>query len=188
MKIIGLLGNQGVGKSYISQYISDELYKLNKKSIILAFADHFKIDCVCKHNIEYNRVFGDKDLESRKLLQKVGTEEGRDVFGQNIWINVVENWIKVFYSRGIEYFIISDVRFLNEVEWIKSINGIVIKINAPERHKICLKKESNNNLDNENEIKAHISEIEINKITNYDLIINNDFEKNNLHLLDISLL
>ena len=61
-EIIGLLGNQGVGKNYIADIL------VNKSSIstlVIAFADHFKVDCVCKHNMDYNKVFHKKDNETR---------------------------------------------------------------------------------------------------------------------------
>ena len=179
MLIIGLLGHQGVGKNYLAEYIYNIISEKNKKVIILAFADHFKIDCIAKHNIEYEKVFNNKDYETRQLLQKIGTEEGRNKYGLDIWINILYNWIKILNVRNkIDYFIISDVRFQNEVNWIKKLNGIVIKINAPNRHNKCLLKESENNREILNNIKNHKSEIEIENIINYDNIINNDYDDN----------
>ena len=173
MEIIGLLGHQGVGKNYIAEKILPFILE-EKPTIVLAFADHFKIDCICKHGIEYDKVFGKKDYKTRKILQRVGTEEGRNVYGDNIWINITEAWIKTFYSRGIKRFIISDVRFQNEVDWIKSLNGIVIKINAPNRYMNRLTSENDNNKERIEEIKSHLSESIIDKIQNFDLSINND--------------
>ena len=74
MEIIGLLGHQGVGKNYIAEKILPFILE-EKPTIVLAFADHFKIDCICKHGIEYDKVFGKKDYKTRKILQRVGTEE-----------------------------------------------------------------------------------------------------------------
>ena len=133
MEIIGLLGHQGVGKNYIAENILPDIF-YDRNYLVLAFADHFKVDCICKHKLNYNKVFYKKDFEIRKKLQQIGTEEGRNVYGSDIWINILETWMKVFNSRGVGLFIISDVRFQNEVDWIKKLGGTVIKINAPKRY------------------------------------------------------
>ena len=174
MEIIGLMGHQGVGKNFIADLLLKNLPI--KNTIIIAFADHFKVDCICKHNCDYNKIFGEKDFETRRLLQKVGTEEGRNKFGKNIWINVVETWIKLLNERGVERFIISDVRFVNEADWVKKINGILIKIDAPKRFKKRLEKETNNNKELINQIKNHKSEIMIDEYKEYDILIKNDLE------------
>ena len=177
MQIIGLLGHQGVGKNYIAEIVLPKMLS-QKNTVVLAFADHFKIDCISKHNADFNKVYGQKDYETRILLQKVGTEEGREVFGYDIWIRTLHNWIKVLHSRGVKRFIISDLRFQNEVEWIKSLNGIIIKINAPNRYQNRLEIETGNDIDKINEIKNHPSEANIDNIEIYDISVNNDYNDN----------
>ena len=81
-------------------------------------------------------------------------------------------------ERGIERFIISDVRFINEAEWIKKMNGIIIKINAPKRFKIRLEKETNNNKELIDKIKNHKSEIMIDRYKDYNILIKNDLNDN----------
>ena len=177
IEIIGLLGHQGVGKNYISEKILPTI--LSKKNyVVLAFADHFKINCISKHNADYNKVFGEKDFETRRLLQLCGTEEGRNKYGFDIWVKTMLNWVKVLSSRGVERFIISDVRFENEIEWIKSLGGIIIKIEAPERYKQRLINETNGDEEKMKEIMNHYSEINIDIIKNYDILIHNDFNNN----------
>ena len=173
MEIIGLLGHQGVGKNYIAEKIIQ--IDTSKPTLIVAFADHFKIDCVAKHGLKYEKVFHKKDEETRHRLQQIGTEEGRDVYGENIWVNVLDNWMRTFYERGIKRFIIADVRFQNEVDWIKSLNGIVIKVVAPTRYRMRLEQEIPNQ--NEGKIKEmmnHRSEAGIDKIETYDFEFHND--------------
>jgi len=177
MQIIGLLGHQGVGKNHIAEIVLPKLLS-QKNTVVLAFADHFKIDCISKHNADFNKVYGQKDYDTRRLLQKVGTEEGREVFGYDIWIRTLHNWIKILNSRGVERFIISDLRFQNEVEWIKSLNGIIIKINAPNRYQHRLETETGNDIEKINEIKNHPSEVNIDKIESHDILVNNDYNDN----------
>lgn len=175
VEIFGLLGHQGVGKNYIAEKILPKLLP-KKNTVVLAFADHFKIDCISKYGAEYNKVYGEKDFKTRKLLQKVGTEEGRNKYGDDIWIKTLDNWIKTLNSRGVERFIISDVRFENEAKWIKSCNGKVIKINAPKRYRKRLENETNCNENKIKELMSHTSEKNIDIITNFDICINNDYD------------
>ncbi len=177
MELIGLLGHQGVGKNYIAEVILPKILP-KKNTVVLAFADHFKIDSICKYNASFDKVFGEKDYETRRLLQKVGTEDGRHKYGYDIWIRTTETWIKILHSRGVERFIISDVRFLNEAEWIKSLNGKLIKIESPIRFKQRLLKETNNDEDKINEIINHPSESNVDNISIYDICVNNDPDSN----------
>jgi len=177
MELIGLLGHQGVGKNYIAEVVLKKILP-KKNTVVLAFADHFKVDCITKHNASYDKIFGEKDYDTRRLLQKVGTEEGRLKFGEDIWIQTVAIWIKLLNSRGVERFIISDVRFQNEANWIKSLNGIIIKIESSKRFIQRLIKETDNDEEKINEIMNHSSEKSIDEINNFDYCVNNDPNSN----------
>jgi hypothetical protein len=61
--------------------------------------------------------------EVRRLLQVFGTEVGRDMFGLNFWVDLV---LKDLKSGNT---VISDVRFKNEADSIKSAGGQVWRIN-----------------------------------------------------------
>jgi hypothetical protein len=181
-QIIGLLGHQGVGKNYIAEKIFPMILP-KKNTVVLAFADHLKINCITKHGADFDKVYGKKDYETRKLLQIEGTEEGRDKYGKDIWINTLHAWIKVLNSRGVERFIISDVRFPNEANWVKSVGGTVIKIHAPKRYHTRLTNETNGDPQKMKEIMEHSSEKNIDTIDTFDILINNDPEDDPYSLL-----
>lgn len=61
--------------------------------------------------------------EIRRLLQVFGTEVGRDMFGENFWVDLTLNNAKE------DLVVISDVRFKNEADGIKSAGGQVWRIN-----------------------------------------------------------
>ena len=88
----------------------------------------------------------------RELLQTIGTEWGRDLINSEIWVeSLFLEWLPRCYTEGRKYcaklsmsnpdnpcqdeseclpnWIISDVRFPNEVQAIKDRGGIVIRIN-----------------------------------------------------------
>ena len=89
-ELIGICGNLGSGKNYVSENIISKFTK--KNTIFMAFADHFKIDACTKYKVEYSKIFHNKDYESRQLLQKLGSE-GRDK-DKDWWINVTDKWIR----------------------------------------------------------------------------------------------
>lgn len=67
----------------------------------------------------------------RHILQWAGTEDGRNVQGENIWIDKLEERClhkagKVRPSRLL--CIITDCRFLNEAKWIREQNGSIIRV------------------------------------------------------------
>ena len=178
--IIGLTGRLGSGKDYITNNIIIPIIQtLSKKYLHMAFADQIKINVMTKHGISYSEVFEQKTSESRQLLQNIGTYER--TIDSNIWVNYIKNWIHIYNIRGIEVFILSDLRYINEFEYIKNSSehiGILIKVIAPNRNIKRLKQESNNDDIIYNKIKSHQSECDLDNISNehFDLIIDNDFD------------
>jgi len=181
IEIYGFMGNLGEGKNYIAEEIFvNKIKEYNDKStLIMAFADHLKINGICFNNLEYDKVFIKKDTETRKKLQEIGTELGRDKYGKDIWIKIVYNWIKLYVSRGIKRFIITDVRFENEVQFIKHMKGVIIRIYAPDRNMIKLQQESNNDINIINKLANHPSEIFVKNYKSYDYLIDNRISEEN---------
>lgn len=59
----------------------------------------------------------------RRLLQRMGTEVGREMFGQNFWVDYLMD--KAKHSDKV---VISDCRFLNEIDAVTSAGGQVWRI------------------------------------------------------------
>lgn len=177
MVLIGIVGKMGVGKDYIYNILIKEILKENKVEYLqLAFADQIKINIMSKKNIPYNDVYVKKTQKSRMLLQNEGTEHGRESIDKDIWVKYLDNWITVFINRGINNFIITDCRFLNELEYIKKQNGILIKIIAPNRNNERLIYESNYDQEIYDKIKNHKSECDLDNylLKEFDLVLYND--------------
>lgn len=73
---------------------------------------------------------GEKDAKGRKLLQFIGTEVGRG-YDANLWVKYAlkrmsATFIDINKENNIVVF--DDVRFINEVEWIKNNKGIIIRV------------------------------------------------------------
>lgn len=61
----------------------------------------------------------------RELLQFIGTELMRQQFDQDVWMKVVEREISQIPDLD---WVVSDVRFLNEAEFIRQNGGYIIKL------------------------------------------------------------
>lgn len=107
---------------YISKFKPFEMYSYLEHKESLNNSDNYKL---CK-------------TTPRRLLQILGTEAGRKLIHPNIWVNalmadykqlgVVGDNIKGIYKLYPNW-IITDVRFPNEVEVIKRKDGFVIRTN-----------------------------------------------------------
>jgi phosphomevalonate kinase len=178
MLIIGLSGKMGSGKdfiasNYIIPFLKDHLKLMPLK---MAFSDQLKVNVMTKHNISFTDVYMQKTDNTRQLLQIEGTENGRERYGKDVWIRHLDAWANVYKTRGIDAIVLSDVRFVNEVQYIKSNGGLVVRVNAPQRNEMRLQNDSGGDNEIYNKIKLHPSECELDAIGDsmYDFIVNND--------------
>lgn len=178
MTIIGLCGKMGVGKDYIATNVIIPILekKFYQRCLQLSFADQIKANVISKNNIAYEDVYIRKTEETRRLLQREGTDNGRNIIGKDVWVKYFDSWCKIFSGRGIDHFVVCDVRFQNEVEYIKSRNGIVIKIDAPTRNNVRLLQESKGDKIIYDKIRSHESECNLDGLNDndFDIIVNND--------------
>ncbi len=139
---IGLLGKGQIGKfetieersnntsSFKFETMPSEFRFENRK-----FADTMKdMACIminCTRDRLENREFKEAiipelGVSPREILQKLGTDFGRDMIGQNIWVATL-----LSQYDDTKKWIISDVRFPNEADAIKARGGIVLRIERP---------------------------------------------------------
>lgn len=64
-----------------------------------------------------------KQFSPRMALQLMGTEAGRDVFHENLWVYTVER-----RCDPNKNYVIADVRFPNEIKAIQNAGGIVVRV------------------------------------------------------------
>lgn len=74
--------------------------------------------------------FAKKIPEVRKLLQAIGTEAGRNILGDNCWIDALRKDYYVLLDADEDAFI-TDVRFPNEGAFVKSEGGILVRVTRP---------------------------------------------------------
>lgn len=178
MLVIAVSGKMGSGKDYIvSKYIIPYIQGvLNKRCLHVCFADQLKVLAIVRGSVSYTDVFVKKTHESRALLQVEGTQNARSK-DPDIWIRYLDTWAEIYRSRNIDVFVISDLRFKNEFDWVRSKCGVVIRVKAPERNKERLMQESNGDINVSVNLKSHVSELGLDDLSEeqYDIVINNDF-------------
>lgn len=138
--VIGLAGYAQVGKDTVANLLVED-YGFER----LAFADALRdmlyaLDPMIPHHHNTNEQYAYSRLaalvdaygwdevkvrfpEVRALLQRLGTEAGREVLGQNIWVRTAMANVK----PGGRY-VFTDCRFPNEAEAVKAAGGSIVRV------------------------------------------------------------
>jgi len=121
--VIGLSASAGTGKDYVGKLIKQRGFY----NVSLAW--HFKIHCISHGDATYEEVFDTKPPRVRRLLQILGTEQGREVWGEDIWVNTLFAWMTLYHKDwDMDKFVIPDVRFPNELRAIQRLGGRVYRV------------------------------------------------------------
>lgn len=67
--------------------------------------------------------------EVRRMLQVIGTEFCRETFGQSCWVEIAEE--KLWEGSSDVPYVYSDVRFDQEIEFIREYGGKVVRVERP---------------------------------------------------------
>ena len=133
MKIIGLVGYKGSGKTTVAKILHDRGY------IKIAFANKLKIVAKQIYNLTNEQVYGPaKDLVDHRygitprfILQRLGTEVCRSIH-PDTWVMDLENTIVTRSNIKSKCYVIDDVRYPNEVNLVHRLGGEVWLINRPD--------------------------------------------------------
>lgn len=168
-KIIGIAGLAGSGKDTVGEAIvafgkfERENWEIKKFATelkrIASILTGYKIQDFESQEFK-NAKLGPEwgDMTVRDMLQKIGTEAMRDNLHPDVWVNAL------FSTYGYNSrWIITDVRFPNEVERIKQHNGTLIKVVRP--GVVAL---------------DHYSEKALDDFDGWDHVINNDGDRYDL--------
>ena len=156
-KIIILSGKAQSGKSFIASLIVDYYNSLGKKSVSISYAKYLKD--YAKDILGWD---GSEDSKPRDFLQQVGVELIKDKINPNMLINRVCEDVMV-YSYFYDVIVISDARFVDEINVIKSKfdNVVVIHIDG---------KDNSLTIDQKN----HSTETSLDGFNDYDYVILNN--------------
>ena len=130
--IIGLTGLAQSGKSTVANFL---VTQRNYRRMRLAQGLKDMARCI---GLTENQVDGDaKEIPlellcgktPRYFLQMLGTEFGRNLIGSELWKNITEQRIKDYLLENPNNkVVVDDIRFINELDMIKNLGGVVIRI------------------------------------------------------------
>jgi hypothetical protein len=124
--IIGLTGKKGCGKSTVGRIIAEEWgygIKSFATPIKLMLSAMGLSDDELYNPEKKEEIIPEFGKSPRELMQLLGTEFGRTLVSQNIWVASLEKHLE----QGQSY-VIDDVRFPNEAAMIRANGGIVVRI------------------------------------------------------------
>ena len=127
-KIIGISGEMGAGKSTLASMITDNI---KGSSCVMSFAQPVKdIASIAVGNWPKGAYLKKYDITIAKLYQIIGTDMFRDMVHPDVWVDYLVRKLVLMKTLDYSYktIVIDDVRFQNEVDWIKANNGWVIEI------------------------------------------------------------
>lgn len=173
-QIIAFAGRKQSGKTtcseFIAKYVNGSIETFDSAKIY-NFADPLKKDiCMNILGLTHNQCYGEdidkntltdiewegKKLNAREVMQFVGTNIFRKM-KNDVWSGATINKIK---NEQTKLAIIADCRFPNEVEAVKDVGGIVIKL-------------TRNPYNSNHESEVALDEINYSN-SNFDLIVHNE--------------
>ncbi len=132
--LIGITGKAGSGKDTVGTVLQAQFGLGIHK---LSFATRLKEMVAAMLNVPYEMLegvteqsrkwreepFEDIGKSPRELMLSLGTEWGRDMVHNDVWVRLVNDQFKDMIGGAF----LTDVRFTNEAEWIKFMGGVLIE-------------------------------------------------------------
>jgi hypothetical protein len=121
-RIIGIAGRAGAGKNTVAEMIPG--------ASVVGFADPLYEGLAAMLGVPEDMLRSRRNKEAplkwlgkspRELMQTLGTEWGRGMVAQDLWLRIAKQRIETYGGT----IVFSDVRFDNEAEWIRNQGGEV---------------------------------------------------------------
>jgi len=149
MKIISISGKAGSGKDEAHRLMSSYLSSIGKTHTRISFASQLKDNLSAMFNWNRDRLDNDTAYKEgntlddgstdpacdmlgmcrREVMQIYGTDAVRNNLHTDTWIIVTKLAMLTGKFDSYDYGFITDCRFLNELEFTKSMGGKTIRIN-----------------------------------------------------------
>lgn len=171
--IVGISGKARSGKDTFAEMLTAELNKLSYPPyIMMAFAHELKTRCQAAFDLSYEQLWGDEKEELDKRYPKPDTDTfwtAREIMqnygafyrsiDDHFWI---KNLFKVAEEKEYKNVVITDVRYVNEAEYIQhKKGGYVIRITRKSKDDV-------HNME-------HPSEVQLDHYGGFDYYVINDW-------------
>lgn len=157
MRLFLIAGKAGSGKNEVANIIKENL----NNSVVTGFSKYIKLFA-----LEFTDWDGRDINKPREFLQNMG--DALRSIDEDFLTKRIKEDLLVYEKYGIENVIVSDVRLVNEIEYLKkdkTLDVIVIRVNSVS---------SKRNLSEKN--RKHHTELELDNYEKFDYLINNNFD------------
>jgi hypothetical protein len=142
-KLVGLYGYPGSGKDAVAEFLVEKggwtrvAFADPLKEMLVALDPIVEINADCSPStLSQEMTRWDLDLEGvkrtcpevRRLLQRLGTEAGRDILGEDVWVKAAA--VRVHELLKTSNVVMTDVRFPNEADFIQGV-GTLVEVMRP---------------------------------------------------------
>lgn len=133
-KILALAGPKGVGKTTTARILKHSS-PIFSAAAIKSFAGPLKdmLQTILPPEAftaegKEDAVYGLCGRTPRYLMQTLGTEWGRKIVGEQVWLETMRRQIA---SSPAKVIIIDDLRFDNEAAFVQDLGGVVMEVTRP---------------------------------------------------------
>lgn len=141
--VIGLGGHLRAGKDAVADHlVSKHSYtKLGMSDVLLEAAEQLNpivyVDArlgpirLAEHVQAVGYVEAKRNPEVRRTLQALGTDVGRNMIGENVWVDMVQRRIRTHLEHGRSV-VVTGIRFRNELDMVAAFTpGLTAWVDRP---------------------------------------------------------
>jgi hypothetical protein len=163
-KVIGIAGPAGSGKDTAAGFVQTKLARHTSYSFARPLKEAVKVLFGWDQKFIDNRDTKETvdpfwGFSPRQAMQWLGTEYGRELCGQDVWIKAADKYLETVTGAQTPTFedvpgigfvemevlpalglIVSDVRFENEASWVRKNGGLVIHLRREEADEVAAHK------------------------------------------------
>lgn len=125
MQLIGIHGKAQSGKSSVARWLGNE-----RNAFAASFADPIKEALIGMFDLSWDhfelpalkeQALAGIERSPRYLAQTLGTEWGRKLVHDDLWVKLTEQRLRLWHVWGKlgQVIVIPDVRFENEAKWVR---------------------------------------------------------------------
>lgn len=137
--IFGISGEKFSGKDTVANAIVARYAREGRKAELIRFAEPLKQSLCTLFGWDRSQLESHEFKETpepitgktpRYIMQAMGTEFGRELLHDQIWIRLAAAQVERCIAEGIVP-VLSDVRFENEAEMVRSMGGTIVHVINP---------------------------------------------------------
>lgn len=120
---------EGLGEDWVKIGMSDKLCEALVRANPMIKTDGTRV-VEYLEQLNWDWTKAKEDEEVRESLQRFGTEMGRGLFGENIWVDLTWRRVRELEAQG-KNVVITGIRFPNELAAVKEAGGTSVYIVRP---------------------------------------------------------